>query len=206
MAGSGSGRYREVAVRSTTDSLRAIDVRRLARDGMLRPGSSGTWRWIRSGVVVASLWTHAEPDRVVLMRRLCGRGTEWRHEHHPVRIERTRCNLGGSRPWFVCPIAGCGRRVAILYDNDRSYACRQCYRLAYPSTRENRGFRAIRRAERIRERLGWRPGVFYGSGGKPKGMRWNTFHRLTDQHDQLGSMAMCAVALRFGFADRLIAD
>jgi len=34
-------------------------------------------------------------------------------------------------------------------------------------------------------------------------MRWKTFEGLLDQHDQLQSMAMCAVALKFGFADRL---
>ena len=39
---------------------------------------------------------------------------------------------------FICPAAGCGRRVAILYRGG-IFACRHCYRLAYASSREDAG-------------------------------------------------------------------
>jgi hypothetical protein len=54
-----------------------------------------------------------------------------------LRIERTPCNLGGSRHWFICPVVGCGRRVAILYGGG-IFACRQCHRFAYASSRDPR--------------------------------------------------------------------
>lgn len=188
--------------KSRAEDRRAIDVRSLARGGMLRPGSFGTWRWTRNGKTVASLWTRTELEHVVLMRKPCGDREVWRQECHPVRIERTSCNLGGSRAWFVCPGSGCGRRVAILYDDGRMYGCRQCCNLAYASTRENAGFRAMRQAERIRARLGWPHGILNATGEKPKWMRWTTFTRLVLRHHQLGFIAIEAIAARFGFANR----
>ncbi|MEW5865081.1 MAG: hypothetical protein AB1773_16050, partial [Pseudomonadota bacterium] len=80
------------------------------------------------------------------------------------------------------------------------------YRLAYASAREDAGGRARRRAERIRERLGWEPGILNGHGPKPKGMRWRTFHRLIEEHDRLVNRSLHAVALKFGFLDRLLSE
>ena len=97
-------------------------------------------------------------------------------------LDWTPCNLGGQRPWFRCPARGCGRRVAILYGG-AIFACRHCYRLAYPSQRETADDRAARRADSIRERLGWEPGILNGPGLKPKGMHWRTFKRLKAEHD-----------------------
>lgn len=86
-----------------------------------------------------------------------------------VRIVRTPCHLGGSRPWFSCPVVSCGRRVAILYGGG-IFACRHCHRLAYGSSREDMSDRTMRRADRLRERLGWESGIANGHGEKPK---WN---------------------------------
>ena len=64
--------------------------------------------------------------------------------------------------------------MAILYGGG-IFACRHCYRLAYPSQRANWDDRAARRADRIRDKPGWEPGILNGNGWKPKGMHWNTF-------------------------------
>ncbi len=125
-----------------------------------------------------------------------GRLTQW-HEQYHVRIVRTPCNLGGRRAWFICPAVGCGRRVAILYGGG-IFACRRCYQLAYASSREDAGDRATRRADRLRARLGWEPGILNGEGGKPKWMRWRTFERLAAEHDQLVGRSIQAAALKFG--------
>ena len=99
---------------------------------------------------------------------------------YPVPIEWTPCNYGGWRAWFRCPAAGCGRRVALLFLNGGIFACRQCGKLVYASQREHDTDLAIRRADKIRERLGWEPGILNGEGFKPKGMHWRTFERLSE--------------------------
>ena len=169
MGGPGSGNRWHSGAKSTTDDYRTLDVRRFAVAGVLRPNYWGGWRWTRGGEVVASIQTRAEDDRIILIYRHRN-GGEWKDEEYPVRIERTRCHLGGSRPWFICPALGCGKRVAILYGGG-IFACRHCYELAYASSREEAGDRTIRRADRLRARLGWEPGILNGEGGKPKWMR-----------------------------------
>jgi hypothetical protein len=66
----------------------------------------------------------------------------------------TPCNFGGSRPWFVCPGQGCGRRAAILYllEEDDSFLCRLCLDLPYKSQGEDPIGRARRRVEKARAR------------------------------------------------------
>jgi hypothetical protein len=113
-----------------------------------------------------------------------------------VRIVRT-CNLGGERAWFICPAVGCGRRVAILYGGG-IFACRRCYQLAYASARVDVCDRAARRADRLRARLGWEPGILNGNGSKPKWMRWRTFDCLAAEHDPFVGRSMQLAALKFG--------
>jgi hypothetical protein len=55
-----------------------------------------------------------------------------------------------------------------------------------------------RRADKLRARLGWEPGVLNGNGGKPKWMRWRTFERMAAKHDQLIARSLQAAALKFG--------
>ena len=97
-------------------------------------------------------------------------GEEWQDENHPVYLDWTPCNFGGHRHWFLCPARGCGWRVAIIYGGG-IFACRRCYQLVYASQRETPDDRAARRANIIRERLGWEPGILNPEGWeKPKGM------------------------------------
>jgi hypothetical protein len=101
-----------------------------------------------------------------------------------------RCvHLPGGRLWTARgnPLRGGG-----------IFACRHCYRLAYPSAREDLCDRAARRADRLRARLGWEPGILKGNGGKPKWMRWRTFERLAAEHDKFVGRSIQAAALKFG--------
>jgi hypothetical protein len=197
MGGPGSGNRWRYGAKSTTNDYRTLDVRRWARDGVLRPGYWGGWQWTCDGETVASIQMRAEQDHILLIYRHRSGGGDWKDEQYPVRIVRTPCHLGGSRPWFICPAIGCGRRVAILYDGG-IFACRHCYQLAYASSRDDAGGRATRRADRLRARLGWAPGILNGEGGKPKWMRWRTFERLTAQHDALVGRSTQAMMLKFG--------
>jgi hypothetical protein len=163
---------------------------------MLRPGSWGDWQWSVHGRVIASIGVRAKVDRVILTYRH-GRDGDGKDEEYPVLITRTVCNLGGTRAWFICPTAGCLRRVALLYGGT-IFACRHCYQLVYASSREDAGDRARRRADRIRARLGWKSGILNGAGLKPKWMRWRTFQRLTEAHEQHVNRSLRAAGIKFG--------
>lgn len=184
MGGIGSGQYSRYGASHTTDDYRLIDVRRWQRDELLTPNKTFSWRWSRHGVEVASIRVSTEINRVTLTYRHRNGGGDWKDKSYPVWLDWTPCNYGGQRAWFRCPASGCGRRVAILYSGG-IFACRHCYQLAYPSQRETADNRATRRADKIRERLGWEPGILNGNGSKPKAMHWRTFERLTTKHDAL---------------------
>ena len=195
MGGWGSGRGR--SGKDTTSDYRALDVRRLQRDGLLTPGRSFGWNWTRDGETVASIEVQAESDRVVLKYRHRSGGGEWKGERYPVWLNWTACTFGGQRAWFLCPATGCRRRVAILYGGT-IFACRRCHHLAYHCQRETNYDRAARRADKIRERLGWEPGILNGEGWKPKGMHWRTFERLTAEHGAFVGVSLAGMAQRLG--------
>lgn len=173
----------------TTSDMRALDVRKVQREGLLRPGHSFGWSWTRRGETIASINLKVEADRVTLDYRNRPNGGEWQAMNYPVRLSWTPCTYGGQRAWWLCPAVGCGRRVAVLYGGS-VFACRHCQRLAYKSQRETPDDRAYRRANNLRARLGWVPGVIHGPGSKPKGMHWKTFQRLQAIHDASAMQAL----------------
>jgi len=195
MGGFGSGRrYR--SGKDTTSGLRSLDIRQLKRAGLLTPGRTSGWHWTRNGKEVASIRIQTEVDRIILKYRSRNNGGEWQPMEYPVYLEWTLCNLGGRRAWFKCPASGCGRRVAVLYGGS-IFACRHCHKLVYDCQRETYDDRAMRRADAIRQRLGWKAGIANPEGGKPKGMHWRTYERLKAEHDAF------AYTSWMGLADRL---
>jgi hypothetical protein len=99
-----------------------------------------------------------------------------------VPLDWAPCNLGGERPWFICPRAGCGRRVAVLYGPGRYFLCRYCYDLAYQSQWDNKMYRALHRAQDIRRQLGGSANMMEPFPEKPKGMHSRTYERLWWEH------------------------
>ena len=169
------GRY---SSRDTTSSYLRLDIRDLERKGFLRPNGWVVLRWSRGEEVVGSIRISAEFDRVFLSYRHQRYGGDWENREHSVFLDRTRCNYGGERVWFLCPGRDCSRRVAVLYGGS-IFACRRCYQLAYDSQREAPHSRALGRAQAIRVKLGGSPvGDF---PDKPKGMHWPTYWRYCRQ-------------------------
>ena len=175
MGGYGSGRRYDS--RDTTGSYLQLDVRRLQRDGALVPGRASTRQWSRNGEGVGSINLIMKPSGLTLSYRQRSYGEEWQQMEYTVGVEWTRCNYGGERAWFLCPARGCGQRVAILYGG-KIFACRRCYGLAYESQQEDRGYRALRRTQNIRIRLGGSGRMADAFPRKPKGMHWRTYHRF----------------------------
>ena len=125
MGGIGSGRRPgEGSMRVTTDEVHALDVRDLKRKGLIAAGQE------RVGVVTrfrkrSRRLAPGEKRIVELVANL--------------RLTWTPCNYGGSRPWFLCPGEGCGRRVAIVYGPSSPPLCRLCRGLTYASQLRLRG-------------------------------------------------------------------
>jgi hypothetical protein len=133
-------------------------------------------------------------------------GGEWEDVEETVRIVRVPCHLGGARPYLICPgvVNGvsCGRRVAKLHGPGRYFLCRHCYRLAHASQWEDEWDRALRRANKLRQRLGGEPGMASPFPTRPKGMWRRTYERLYERAFEAEMQADEAFAIRF---DRLAA-
>ena len=205
MGGLGSGRP-SGSGRGTVEACRSIDVNRLNREGCLRAGSMGGWQWTCDGEKVASINLRAETDRLHLTYRVRSGGGEWEDVAEPVRIVRIPCRFGGTRPYFICPgvVNGiaCGRRVAKLHGPGRYFLCRHCYRLSHASQGEGTWDRTLRRANKVKQRLGGDPGMAAPFPPKPKGMWRRTYDRLRERAFEDEMRADEAFALQ---AERLLA-
>ncbi len=205
MGGFGSGRT-SGSGRTTVEACRSIDVNRLHKTGCLRAGWAGGWQWTRDGEKVVSINLRADYDRLHLTYRMRIGSGEWEDVAETVRIICVPCRFGGERPYFVCPgvVNGiaCGRRVAKLHGPGRYFLCRLCYRLAHASQGEGAWDRTLRRANKIRQRLGGDPGMAAPFPAKPKGMWRRTYERLREQGFNAEMLADEAFALR---AERLLA-
>jgi hypothetical protein len=189
MGGVGSGSWYRFDKKTTTGECHRLDVRYLHREGLLIPGRWFSLSWSRAGRQTGSIRGavegNARPERVILLyRHHNGPGGEWEDVQEPVLLSWTACHFGGERPWFVCPGAGCGRRVAILYAPGRYFLCRHCYDLVYESQRDNAMYRALHKAQAIRERLGGSANMTEPFPEKPKGMHWRTYERLWWEHHE----------------------
>jgi len=105
---------------------------------------------------------------------------ERRESDYWIQLETTPQPFGGRRWWFVCPRTG--RRAAKLYlpNGAFTFASRQAYRLAYRSQREAPHDRALRRAFKLRGKLGADGGIG-DYVPKPKWMRWPTYDRKLEE-------------------------
>jgi len=167
------------------EACRSIDVNQLHRKDCLRPGWIGFWQWTSDGEQVAWINLRAGHERLHLTYRVSSGGGPWEDTAETVHIVRLPCRHGGVRPYFICPgvVNGiaCGRRVAKLYGPGRYFLCRHCYRLAYVSQSEGAWDRTLRRANKVRQRLGGGPDVAAPFPSKPKGMWRRTYDRLREQ-------------------------
>ena len=183
MGGVLSGRRKDRA-RKTVESYLTLDVNQLSEKGCLRPGCSSTCRWIVGNEVV-SLNVRAEAERLSLSYTVRVGNGEWEDIVETIPIIHRHCRFGGSRAYFICPGPGdgteCGRRITKLHLSRLYFLCRHCNQLAYACQYERPWQRALRRANKLKQRLGIDVGIAEPFPDKPKGMWVRTYACLLDE-------------------------
>lgn len=203
MGGFGSGRASSGG-RTTTESCLSLDVNQLNTAGVFSPNWSGGWHWLRGTERIASISMRGGRDLITLSYRWRANDADWQAVEEPISILWKDCRYGGQRPYFVCPgvLNGvvCARYVVKLYCAGRYYFCQHCYRLTYASRKEDRFDRALRKANKVRRRLGGEPGMSSIWPTRPRGMWHRTYSRLSKSATEAENAAdehLALLAARF---------
>lgn len=152
---------------------RSIDIRRWARAGCLKNGSSYTSRWLDDDGQEEAAISYTVDSEHHLTLRYSRDGDEGkRHFVIPIQLTRTACHYGGSRVWFLCP--HCYRRTAKLYLHSEGWACRKSLKLVYASQSECLTGRLTNRIHRLQAKLDH-------ECIRPKGMHQKTYERILEQ-------------------------
>lgn len=196
MGGFGSGRRWGKAV---TAGHRQLDIRLLQKNGQLISGNVSSVSWPSDDCTRTSIVVFARDSQLLLRYQRPSWQDEWITASTKIDLAWTTCNFGGQRAWFLCPGAECGRRVALLYiGNSGGFLCRHCHQLAYRCQRETSFDRSLRRANKIRKKLGWSAGISNPAKGKPKGMHWVTYYRLVDRLNSCAAFALADLQTYLG--------
>ncbi len=196
MGGSGSGNWYRWNSKTTTESQHTIDIRYLKKHGGLTQGRVGALTWSRwskqTGVIAFAI----QADCLHLNYRYRKQREDWEDVKQIIPFERTPCNYGGFRTWFLCP--ECQKRVVLLYGVEKLFLCRHCYGLTYASQQEGVPERLMRRARKIRERLGASANLMEPILFKPRNMHCKTFSRLPREADQASIRSLKIIGRQFG--------
>lgn len=131
--------------KTRVDEARSIDILDLQRKEVFTKGSTWSWTssWSRNGEVVASISYRVEsgdngPAGLRFMYTITENETgEKKDYNYIIPVVSTRCNYGGKRWWFICPLVVngrvCQRRCRIVYlpPGTEYFGCRECHQLTY---------------------------------------------------------------------------
>lgn len=141
--------------RAKAESTNRLSVFFLNKHGYLSQGQSrryggikwtmGSWEnninfWVSTGE------NEDESGYVELMYTVTVNSTGEKTEMcYKISLTTTRCNYGGKRYWFICPLSKngvyCGKRVGVIYSVDKWFGCRDCADVAYQAQFEGGTFR-----------------------------------------------------------------
>jgi hypothetical protein len=193
MGGIGSGSWYRWDKKTTTEEVHRVDIRYMRKRELLRwPGYTGSLAWSRGGEQTGSIRFRVERDRLVLIYRYRFHGEEWQDVEEHVWFNRTPCNYGSERLWFLCP--HCGKRVAVLHGAGARFLCRHCYTLPYGSQNETYMGRMMRKARKIRASRGASYNLLEPIWEKPNGMHWKTFERLLRAEEEANQASTFVMA------------
>ena len=140
--------------RITVEECFSIDTPWLNRNGYFDCFRSGKIEWRNaSGGIICSIGIEVlaanqgiEQDHLRLYYTITKNNSEKNTNiDYKVLLASTRCNFGGRRFWFLCPLAKndrpCQKRVGVLYlpPGGSYFGCRYCYNLTYRSQKEHDG-------------------------------------------------------------------
>lgn len=206
MGGYGSGSWWRNTKKATTDNYLRLSISYLLKKGFITPNhhSAGTlrWSWLRTGEVAGSIGYTADmqsSSATLTLQYTHGSGEEKEALKYDVALTTTP-HYGGVRWWFICPVSGCGKRVAMLYGG-RFFACRSCHGLTYRSQQESVPFRLLSQSQNIHYALGG-DGCEAGDcpPRKPKGMHWKTYNRKVAKMKRYYYAANASMMQRLGSA------
>jgi hypothetical protein len=94
-----------------------------------------------------------------------------------IKLALLPCNYGGVQYLGHCP--ACQRRVRTLYLFQNFFACRTCFKMAYPSQNQTLYVRLLLKSDKAKKKINNDPWT------KPKWMRQKTFKRLRSEQFEL---------------------
>ena len=142
MGGVGSGRY---GSKMRCEDCWQLDVSHFNSnrpDPLLIPGE------FQCGGLAVFAWRYE--DYIFCRYTLLGDGCGYEGEQK-INIQRTKCNFGGERIWFLCPV--CGNKFAKLYNTGIKFYCRHCLDLVYTTQSKTSTYRKRMKAAKIRKKL-----------------------------------------------------
>ena len=152
----------------------------LKRNGLFDlSASNGSIKWTNLGLSECALEYTYKASTLGISYAVKAPQTASETVSEHIFIDRTTCNYGGTRTWFSCP--ACNARKAILYCASKRFLCRQCYGLNYGSQNEVYTDRMIRKARKLRSKMGASMDLQQPISERPQGMYRTTFERLIKQ-------------------------
>jgi hypothetical protein len=174
------------------ESALCLNLRQLFRTGALRAGAdtSGGWRWMDDGEVIASIGYRATlGDTAGTLTLSYTQTTAGGREPVTctIALESQPCHYGGRRWYFLCPYTGCRALKLYKWNGIERFCHRDAIkpRPTYASQRVSGSDRIMAQRWAIRRKLGDEYSDLFGEPFKPKWMRWRTFDRYAARDAEL---------------------
>jgi len=174
---------------------------RLKELGVIGDGihKTGNWRWTYNDKFISTISYESNTinQSNAWIRVYYTNTSTQEKQDYKIRLSTSSPHYGGRRWWFHCPVAGCNKRVGVLY-LATIFACRHCRNLAYPSQNQALYDRYMDRAFELARKLGHDGDMISGfDGDKPKGMHWKTYERKKEILDSYTGMGVLLANRKF---------
>lgn len=190
--------------KDTTEGYKTITTKFLKDHNELAEIRNGSINWTRNGERTGSVSFDVSivpgDEYIRFYYTSTDRSTEEKTDYnYKVSLVTSRCNYGGVRYWFICPLVqdgvACNRRVGVLYMGSKYFGCRHCYNLTYESRNESRSglfgaFNNVFKAGKIYDSM---KRTFYNGKPTKKMRRWMTLQGKMPSKAELDLMTKSRV-------------